>query len=159
LSLQSSPACTATEVVDTQLAAVCPSPSSSFATYSQTPWRTLHLPVAQLAGVVGGTVAAHSASVVQALVEVVASAPEPPSEGEVPSLLPPLLLQELAFKATAITVAPVIENHLLNFMRPRSLFERTIACFDRGVVRTSVSFATGTNGYGHVRAIPRGGSP
>jgi hypothetical protein len=60
----------ATPLVDLQLAAGCPSPSSSFATYSHTPWMALHLPVAQLAGVVGGTVAAHCESVVHALVAV-----------------------------------------------------------------------------------------
>src|SRR5580700_1066254 len=79
-SLQSSPACTATPVFDVQLAAACPSPSSSFATYSHTPWSALHLPAAQSAGAVIGTVAAQSASVEQ---PTVASAPpwlpDPPS--------------------------------------------------------------------------------
>jgi hypothetical protein len=118
-SLQSSPSWIGTPLVETQFAAACPSPSSSFATYAHTPWSALHLPAAQFAptpgaGMVDGTEAAQSASVEQ---PTVASAPgptwpplEPPSLPEPPALSP--LLHDPTLSAAAIASAPLIRNDL-----------------------------------------------
>jgi hypothetical protein len=64
-----------TALVEWQLAAAWPSPSSSLAEKTQTPWRVLQVPVAQLAGVVWGTCEAQSASVVQDALEEVSALP------------------------------------------------------------------------------------
>src|SRR5450631_2161962 len=109
-SLQSSPSWMATPLVEEQLAAACPSPSWSFATYSHAPCTVLHLPVAQPAGVTGGTEAAHWASVEHVVVEV---GPASPSAPPPPAPPPP---HASAPSAMAMAPAPVNEIHVVRLM-------------------------------------------